>query len=1262
MKKIVSIVLSVLLVLSVMTVGFSATAKDIKDENSIASFIGGITELVREYDADKEFTVAANNESLQTQAFSIQRAGAETDEVQANVFSARNAVDETDNTTEQEYTLHDFQTARLIVRANGKFDTLGAKEDISGFEDFHILQYESPEAAMVAYSTLLTKAKVISVDPDLIVETVSDITAESSEYSEKSYSSGHLTPWSLQRTQADRLLDYLETVDIIMNEVTVAVIDSGIDYNHEFLTDRVDRTEFNSSPDGTPGDEMDVEISHGTMVASVIVDNTLDNVRIKGYKAIGNNNYGSTSGAVSAILKAVTDNVDVINLSINFSTDVSLSIKALKTAFEADISVVCAVGNSGMIQTIYAPENISECITVGATSEDNIMTDFSDKSWNVDVSAPGQNILTAKINNRYEMSDGTSFSSPCVASLAAIIRSIYPDMTSKQIEKRIKESAKPVKNIYNYVSHLDGTGMVQFCDALGVPALMGVETNLTEYKYNVPQICTLNCADESAEILYTTDGAYPDVETANKYTSPLDIDEFANIRAVAYYEKSGYYSDEIDFAVRIRTIGDERDFKINKDGMITNYSGNVRDLIIPDTINGITVTGIQKGALKNASIYGLTLPETITELSQEALRYHETLAYIDGEGVLFIGKAALDGTESLLEANFPNVVTIDKYAFRNTYCLTSVQFDKLERIEDYAFDDSGLYEFYGPRVTVVNASAFNECDFLEVLHLPNWETTETGTNGKTNALLFRTTVLNVADFPKLTFLQDGSFRYSGVKKVYLPSVTKMDSMVFDSCPNLEYVYMPNLATIPRYTFRNSGDNSLIHTTYVFDSVTKIEENAFQKSYANRLEFSHLETAKSLPRYITNGCYPFCVIAMPSTFKECTEYTAGRNYKIYGTKGTYAEQWANENGHEFIELSQETAVLQDLPMEYTGEEALKPDILGFNKTYQWYGNTVAGNTRGTPIDGATDKEFNPADYESYPYYYCVVTSTDVGYDSIEIRTGVTQNKTLKSADYSAYNAAVEKANALEREYYKDLTALDAALAVDVQGLTELDQSIVDAQTKAIEESLTALEFKDADYSSYNAAVEKAKALDKSLYADTSELDRLLAEDISGLTILNQDIVDNQTTAIENALENLGFKPADYTEVEKAKSQIPEDLSVYTNESVSALQEALNAVDYSLNITEQETVDSYAKAITDAVNGLEKRLVPPVTEDPTEPNPTEPSVPDETTKPNTPEESTTSPNPQNPNIPNTSNTAQISGTVSLLALLFTCLYIIGRKKKK
>lgn len=105
MKKCISTLLALAIALSSLMVSFTAFASESQESNAISGFIDGITELVQAYDTDKEFTVPENDESKQIQS-----------------FSAENTVDETDNHAAQEYTLQDFQTARLIVRANGNFN------------------------------------------------------------------------------------------------------------------------------------------------------------------------------------------------------------------------------------------------------------------------------------------------------------------------------------------------------------------------------------------------------------------------------------------------------------------------------------------------------------------------------------------------------------------------------------------------------------------------------------------------------------------------------------------------------------------------------------------------------------------------------------------------------------------------------------------------------------------------------------------------------------------------------------------------------------------------------------------------------------------------------------------------------------------------------------------------------------------------------------------------------------------------------------
>ena len=136
MKKLICIIMSAIIIIMLFIPSFTICAADTNESKRITEFTNGIADLARKYDSGKEFVAPEEDETAQIQA-----------------FSARNSEEVTDS-TETEYTLQDFQTARLIIRADGNFDKCGALEDVSGFEDFHILQYESPEAAMEAYINL----------------------------------------------------------------------------------------------------------------------------------------------------------------------------------------------------------------------------------------------------------------------------------------------------------------------------------------------------------------------------------------------------------------------------------------------------------------------------------------------------------------------------------------------------------------------------------------------------------------------------------------------------------------------------------------------------------------------------------------------------------------------------------------------------------------------------------------------------------------------------------------------------------------------------------------------------------------------------------------------------------------------------------------------------------------------------------------------------------------------------------------------------
>ena len=230
-------------------------------------------------------------------------------------------------------------------------------------------------------------------------------------------------------------------------------------------------------------------------------------------------------------------------------------------------------------------------------------------------------------------------------------------------------------------------------------------------------------------------------------------------------------------------------------------------------------------------------------------------------------------------------------------------------------------------------------------------------------------------------------------------------------------------------------------------------------------------------------------------------------------------------------------------------------------------------------------------------------------TVTVKKKAEEPKPEKDADYTAVNAAMEKANKIDRSKYTEesLKALDDAVAAVEKGLKESEQSKVDAMAAAIEKALGDLvekpvvkPEKDADYTAVNAAIEKAEKIDRSKYTEESlkALDDAVAAVEKGLKESKQDKVDAMAEAINKAYAALVEKPAveeeaDYTAVSAAMEKAKKiDRSKYTEESLKALDDAIAAVEKGLKESEQSKVDAMAEAIEKALNELvEKPVVEP-----------------------------------------------------------------------
>lgn len=146
-------------------------------------------------------------------------------------------------------------------------------------------------------------------------------------------------------------------------------------------------------------------------------------------------------------------------------------------------------------------------------------------------------------------------------------------------------------------------------------------------------------------------------------------------------------------------------------------------------------------------------------------------------------------------------------------------------------------------------------------------------------------------------------------------------------------------------------------------------------------------------------------------------------------------------------------------------------------------------------------------------------------------------TYLPADYTKVDEAIAKAKALNKDNYKDFTAVEAAVNAVVRDKNITQQAEVDAMAKAIEDAIAALQYKDADYTKVDAALAKAKALKKDDYKDFSGVEAAVNAVARGKNITEQGEVDAMAKAIETALSALQYKDADKTTPAPAATATP-----------------------------------------------------------------------------------------------------------------------------
>lgn len=233
--------------------------------------------------------------------------------------------------------------------------------------------------------------------------------------------------------------------------VVVAVIDTGIDYDHPDLIDNII-----GGKDFTGGNDYMDRNGHGTHVAGVIAASNsgngivgmAPNAKLLALKALADDGVGDIGWTLAALRYAIDQDVDVINMSIG-GPDTPKLRALVQEAYNKGIIIVAASGNEGdgdeeTLEYSY-PGAYPEVIQVGAVDMFNKTAYFSNTNDEVDVLALGVEVLSTFPDNTYARIDGTSMAAPHVAGAAALILSMdLNDYTSGPGSRMLDLSAKSI--------------------------------------------------------------------------------------------------------------------------------------------------------------------------------------------------------------------------------------------------------------------------------------------------------------------------------------------------------------------------------------------------------------------------------------------------------------------------------------------------------------------------------------------------------------------------------------------------------------------------------------------------------------------------------------------------------------------------------------------------------------------------------------------------------------------------------------------------
>lgn len=269
------------------------------------------------------------------------------------------------------------------------------------------------------------------------------------EAAEKQISDGEISEgqaeWNIKSIHAEN--SYEESKNL--KRIKVAVLDSGLDYDEDIpyvcREDFLGEKELHTLYQDYTG--------HGTSVAGLICAKGNDsritgiaaNVDLYAARILDENNEAPVSRVIEAVKWAMEQKVNIIHMSFGTKEYSQELYDVIKQAYNKNILIIASAGNTGTAQedesTVEYPAAFPDVIAVGATNTQNKKTEISASGEELDIVAPGDQILTAGSFGGVMVEEGTSMAAAQITGIAAVLWGRYPDKSNQFIRELLVNSA-----------------------------------------------------------------------------------------------------------------------------------------------------------------------------------------------------------------------------------------------------------------------------------------------------------------------------------------------------------------------------------------------------------------------------------------------------------------------------------------------------------------------------------------------------------------------------------------------------------------------------------------------------------------------------------------------------------------------------------------------------------------------------------------------------------------------------------------------------